>query len=267
MAYDELLATALDAARGAADVLRSNFGRTLADVGTKSSPTDMVTAMDRAAEAYVNEILIRRRPDDAVTGEEGTARAGTSGVRWIVDPLDGTTNYLMGVPAYGVSVAAECDGAVAVGVVVDPSRAEIWSAVRGEGAECDGRPLRLPSPPRPGSSLETALIATGFSYLPERRAQQAAVLNGVLPNVRDIRRFGAAALDLCWVAGGRFDGYYEWGLNEWDVAAGRLIAEEAGAAATTLTDAGVATGTLLVAPPELLDPLRALVVGAATGVA
>lgn len=260
MANDALLAAALEAAEGAANILRANFGQAAADVATKSSPTDMVSAMDRAAEASINDVLANRRPDDAVTGEEGTARPGTSGVRWVVDPLDGTTNYLMGVPAYGVSVAAEVNGSVEVGVVVDPSRQETWAAVRGQGATCNGRALRLPTGEEP--DLGTALIATGFSYLPPRRAEQASVLRHVLPAIRDIRRIGAAALDLCWVAAGRFDGYYEWGLNEWDVAAGRLIAEEAGASVTMMTGAGVVDGTVLAARPGLLDPLRMLLTAA-----
>jgi len=254
--YDELLTLALDAAQQAAEILRSGFGHAVADVGTKSSPTDMVSAMDRAAEARISQVLAEHRPFDAVTGEEGTATAGTSGVRWVVDPLDGTTNYLMGIPAYSVSIAVEVDGSVVGGVVVDPSRDETWAAVRGGGASCNGRPLRLDGSECP--ELATALIATGFSYLPQRRAEQAAVLTRLLPEIRDIRRFGSAALDLCWVAGGRFDGYYEWGVNEWDVAAGQLIATEAGAESTTLAGGGPMNGAVLATRPGLLGPLRTL---------
>jgi myo-inositol-1(or 4)-monophosphatase len=221
----------------------------------------MVTEMDRAAEAHIAGVLASRRPRDGMLGEEGTVRAGDSGVRWVVDPLDGTTNYLFGVPAYSVSVAAEFEGSIVVGVVVDPSRQETWTAVQGEGSSRNGAPLRLTrtrsATTRP--DLPTALIATGFSYLPERRARQAKLLAGVLPNVRDIRRFGSAALDLCWVAAGRFDGYYERGVHRWDVAAGRLIAEEAGAAAAELAD-----GTLVVAAPDLLEPLLRLLESAAS---
>lgn len=249
---DELLATARAAANGAADLLVAGFGQHRSQVGTKSSPTDMVTEMDRAAEAHIAQVLASRRPRDAMVGEEGTTRAGDSGVSWIVDPLDGTTNYLFGVPAYSVSVAAEFEGEAVVGVVVDPSRQETWSAMRGEGSLCNREPVRLA---RPGGQtgepdLSTALIATGFSYLAGRRAQQAALLVDVLPKVRDIRRFGSAAIDLCWVAAGRFDGYYEWGMNPWDVAAGRLIAEEAGAETADLAD-----GTVVVAAPWLLGSL------------
>jgi fructose-1,6-bisphosphatase/inositol monophosphatase family enzyme len=247
---DDLLASALAAAHGAARILQPGFGHTRADAVTKSSPTDMVSAMDRAAEAHIDHTLAERRPDDAVLGEEGTSRAGTSGIRWIIDPLDGTTNYLFGVPAYAVSVAAERADEMLVGVVVDPSRDETWTAVTGRGSTCNGRRLRLTADTR---SLADSLVATGFSYLPERRATQARVLTSVLPAVRDIRRFGSAALDLCWVAAGRVDAFYEWGLQPWDRAAGVLIATEAGAEVDDLPG-----GTLMTAAPGLLAPLRAL---------
>jgi fructose-1,6-bisphosphatase/inositol monophosphatase family enzyme len=218
---DRLLDVALEAANGAAAILKEGVGQARQDVRTKSSPTDMVSEMDRAAEAFIDQLLTRRRPDDAVLAEEGSDRTGTSGVRWIVDPLDGTTNYLFGIPAYGVSVAVEVDGAATVGVVVDPSRSETWTAVAGRG---------------------------------EQRARQANIVSRVLPNVRDIRRFGSAALDLCWVAAGRVTGYYEWGLQPWDLAAGLLIAAEAGARNATLND-----GTVVCAPLHLLGPLCELI--------
>ena len=247
---DALLDAASAAAAGAAAILRDGFGRARTDISTKSSPTDMVSEMDRAAEAQVARVLSERRPGDALLGEEGTVRPGTTGVRWIVDPLDGTTNYLFGLPVYAVSVAAERDGEVLVGVVVDLSRDETWAAVAGRGSTCNGRPVRLRPAGRP---LPSALVATGFSYLPERRAAQAALLTTVLPAVRDIRRLGAAALDLCWVAGGRYDAFYEWGLAPWDRAAGALIAAEAGAEVADLPG-----GTLMAAAPGLLAAFRAL---------
>jgi myo-inositol-1(or 4)-monophosphatase len=248
---DDLLAAALAAAHGAGRILERGFGHTRADIVTKSSPTDMVSEMDREAEADIDRTFAERRPDDALVGEEGTARPGTSGIRWIIDPLDGTTNYLFGVPVYAVSVAAEAvDGGMLVGVVVDPSRQETFAAAAGRGATCNGRPLRVSAERR---SLADSLVATGFSYLPERRAAQARVLNTVLPAVRDIRRFGAAALDLCWVAAGRVDAFYERGLQPWDRAAGVLIATEAGAEMHDLPD-----GTLVTAAPGLLAPLRML---------
>lgn len=253
---DTLTDVAHEAASAAAAVLADRFGHTTADVGTKSSPTDMVSDADRAAETSVGEIITARRPDDAMLGEEGTSRPGTTGVRWVVDPLDGTTNYLYGVPAFGVSVAAEIAGRTVVGVVADPARGETWAATRGRGATLNDRPLQL-APDTDG--LQRALVATGFSYLRERRATQAALLATILPAVRDIRRFGAAAIDLCWVAGGRVSAFYEWGLAPWDHAAGALIATESGAEAATLPD-----GTMLCAAPGLFAPLRDLLERAAS---
>jgi myo-inositol-1(or 4)-monophosphatase len=238
------------AAAAAAAIIQHELGRARLDISTKSSPTDLVSEVDRAAEGCVVAVLTESRPDDAILAEEGTARSGSTGVRWVIDPLDGTTNFLFGVPAYGVSVAAEVNGQAIAGVVVDPSRQETWCAGRGRGATLNGRALKLPPVP---PSLATALVATGFSYLPDRRAHQASVVAHVLPRVRDIRRFGAAALDLCWVATGRVSAFYELGLQPWDLAAGVLIAEEAGAETTTLPD-----GTTVVATPGLLAPLRSL---------
>ena len=209
-----------------------------------------MSEVDRAAESCIVSHLLRVRPDDAILAEEGSSRPGSSGVRWVIDPLDGTTNFLYGVPAYAVSIAAEVDGSAVVGVVVDPSRHEVWSAVRGEGSWLNGRVLRLPPTP---PTLATSLVSTGFSYLPARRAYQATVVAHLLPRVRDIRRFGAAALDLCWVAAGRVNAYYELGLQPWDLAAGVLIASEAGAEAGVLED-----GTTVVAAPGLLAPLVSL---------
>lgn len=235
----------------AAEIMRSGAGMATHLVSTKSSPTDMVTEVDRAAEHSVVTVLAHHRPNDAILAEEGTSRPGTSGVRWVIDPLDGTTNFLFGIPAYAVSVAAEVNGRAVVGVVIDPSRNETWRAARGRGATLNGRVLQLPRDP---PSLATSLVATGFSYLPARRAYQASIVSHVLPRVRDIRRFGAAALDLCWVAAGRVNAFYELGLQPWDLAAGVLIAEEAGAQAAVLAD-----GTHVVATPGLLEPLRLLI--------
>jgi myo-inositol-1(or 4)-monophosphatase len=253
---DQLLAVATAAATAAAQLIRDETGRAHRNVSTKSSPTDLVSEVDRAAERCVVTTLLQGRPDDAILAEEGTTRPGTTGVRWVIDPLDGTTNFLFGIPAFAVSIAAEIDGRAVVGVVVDPSRNEMWQARRGQGATLNGVPLRLDAAPPPA----TALVATGFSYLPERRAYQARVVAFLLPRVRDIRRFGAAALDLCWVATGRINAFYELGLQPWDLAAGVLIAEEAGALATILDD-----GTALVAAPGLTDPLRRLIEEGARG--
>ena len=242
----DLASTALAAASAAAVILARGTTGEL-DVETKSSATDMVSNVDLAAEAAVAEVLAAHRPDDGLLGEEGTTTPGTTGVRWVVDPLDGTTNFLFGLPQFAVSVAAEVDGETAVGIVIQPPRSEIWAAAKGWGARCNGRPCSVASG---RSSLETALVATGFGYQAKRREWQARVLAQVLPRVRDVRRFGAAALDLCWVGGGRFDAYYEWGLNPWDLAAGQLICREAGGRSEVLE------GRIIVASvPELFDPL------------
>jgi myo-inositol-1(or 4)-monophosphatase len=243
----ELASVALEAAQAAAAILRDDWQADPGEVDTKTSATDMVSDVDRAAEAAVSGILSVRRPNDGVLGEEGTSRPGETGVRWVVDPLDGTTNFLFGVPQFSVSVAAEQDGSAVVGVVIDPGKDETWAATRGGGARLNGRPCRVATG---RSELSTALVATGFGYRPERRAWQAQVVSKVLPAVRDIRRFGSAALDLCWTAGGRYDCYYEWGLNPWDLAAGALMCEEAGARVEALP------GRLIVAAvPELYDGL------------
>lgn len=250
---DALLALAVDLAAGATALLRDAVGHSQ-EVDTKSSRTDMVTATDRASERLLVDGIRTARPDDAILGEEGTADAGTSGVRWIVDPLDGTTNFLYGLPAFAVSIAVEVDGVVQAAVVADAGRQETFTARRGGGAHLDGRPLRC----RDAQDLGTALVGTGFSYDAARRARQGEVVAKVLPVVRDIRRLGAAAIDLCWVAAGRLDAFYERGLAPWDLAAGSLVAAEAGAVVGDLAG-GPPTGAFtLAAPPALFGPLRDL---------
>jgi myo-inositol-1(or 4)-monophosphatase len=223
----ELLEIALDAA-GKAGRLLAGAGRTEV-AAVKSSPTDVVTAMDHAAEDLIKETIRAVRPDDSFLAEESGASGGRSPVRWVVDPLDGTVNYLYGLPDWAVSIAAEVDGIVVAGVVEVPRHGETFAAVAGEGAwllTAAGRSaLRCP----PGPELAQALISTGFGYLSGRRRVQGEVVAALLPRIRDIRRGGSAAVDLCHVAAGRVDGYYERGLNPWDFAAGALIAEQAGA--------------------------------------
>jgi len=218
----------------------------------------MVSDADRDAEALIRDLLAAERPDDGLLGEEGSQAHGSSGRRWVVDPLDGTTNYLYRFPAWVVSVALEAadassgsTGGGLVGVVHDPLRHETFTATRGGGACLNGTPIAVSGAER----LDSALIGTGFGYAAERRAAQAEVVSRVLPLVRDIRRAGAAALDLCMVACGRLDGYYERGLNAWDWAAGALIASEAGAAVLPLP--GEPFG-LAVASPAIADELAAL---------
>ncbi|MEO1065133.1 MAG: inositol monophosphatase family protein [Actinomycetota bacterium] len=251
----ELLELATTAARAAGEVHRHHLGDRL-DAITKSSPTDPATIVDTESEAVLLDVLLGARPDDAVLGEEGGSRDGTSGVRWILDPLDGTVNYLYGLRASSVSVAAELHGTVVAGAVLDPAHDECFTASLGGGAHLDGRRL---APARP-DQLAACLVGTGFSYDAGLRAEQADVLTRVLPAVRDIRRIGSAALDLCWTAAGRLDVYYERWLNEWDRAAGALIAREAGL--VVVGAAGDEPDDLtLVAPPHLVDDLHALVTG------
>jgi myo-inositol-1(or 4)-monophosphatase len=221
-------------------------------VERKSSRTDMVSDADRDAEELVRTMLARERPEDGLLAEEGSESEAESGRRWVVDPLDGTTNYLYGIPVWAVSIALEdADGGL-VGVVRDPVRDETFTAIRGQGAHLDGEELRIQDRGR----LDTALIATGFSYDSDQRADQARLLTQVLPRVRDIRRAGAAALDLCGLAAGRVDGYYERGLQAWDWAAAGLIVREAGGEVRRLD--GEPAG-LLAAAPGIADGLYALV--------
>jgi myo-inositol-1(or 4)-monophosphatase len=246
------LALAEEAARTAGHVLLRAFGRPPSGLATKSTETDLVTDADRDAERVISELLRVERPDDGVLGEEGDARAGSSGRRWVVDPLDGTVNFVYGIPAWAVSVAVEDGDGVLAGVVHDPVRAETFSAARGRGAALDGVPIRVREP----EGLSKAMVATGFSYAAELRTRQAETLMRVLPAVRDVRRMGAAALDLSWVAAGRFDGYYERGLNAWDWAAGSLLVLEAGGELAQLE--GEPAG-LVATAPGLLEGLLELV--------
>jgi myo-inositol-1(or 4)-monophosphatase len=244
------------AARAAGEVLLSYYGRPPEGLGSKSSATDPVSDADREAERAIRELIEAERPDDGLLGEEGTRSQAQSGRRWVVDPLDGTVNFLYGFPVWAVSVALEDAEGGAVGVVHAPLTDETFCAVRGEGAFVRAgenvEPLRV----RAELDLARALVATGFSYDPIRRAAQAGVVRRLLPRVRDIRRAGAAALDLAWVAAGRLDGYFERGLNPWDWAAGTLLVQEAGGVIRALD--GEPAGLLAAATPELLDQLYGL---------
>ncbi|MEV0460166.1 inositol monophosphatase family protein [Catellatospora methionotrophica] len=255
----ELLDIAVQVAADAADTARRMRNEAINDVGTKSTATDVVTAADRAVEQQVIAALAARRPGDTVLGEEfgGAGIAGAGGVRWIVDPIDGTVNYLYGLAQYAVSIAAEVDGQVVAGVVRNAATGDTWTAARGHGAWRDGRRLTGST----ATELALSLVGTGFGYARERRAHQAAVVAQVLPVVRDIRRMGAAALDLCAAAEGMLDAYYEKGLAEWDLAAGGLIAREAGLLVTGLSGRPAGTDMVLAAPAALHAPLDALLSG------
>jgi myo-inositol-1(or 4)-monophosphatase len=250
----ELLELATSVAHEAGAGLREAFGRALA-ISAKSTPTDLVSEADVATERLIRARLEQARPDDAIMGEEGDDRPGTSGLRWVVDPLDGTVNFLFGIPVWCVSIACEDAGGTLAGVVFDPVRDETWAATRDGPATLNGTPIS----PRDGQELSTAMVATGFGYDAAVRESQARVMARVLPRVRDVRRLGSAALDLAWAAGGRFDAYYEHGVKHWDVAAGALICASAGLEVRVLPAAPPADSGLLVAPPAIVDELLALV--------
>ncbi len=259
-AADDLLALAVRLAEAAGDLLVGQRPDRL-QIGTKSTPTDVVTEMDRAAERLILDGIRRARPDDAVLAEESGGGSGVSGVRWLVDPIDGTVNYLYGIPDFAVSIAAEVDGEVAVGVVHDPSKRLTYSAVRGAGSRCNGAPLSCSAV----TELAQTLVATGFGYAASDRARQAQVLTRVLPRVRDIRRIGAAALDLCSVAAGRVDAFYERGLSPWDLAAGALVAREAGVRVEGLHGRPPGSELVIAAPPAVFDALHDLLAAAGAG--
>lgn len=253
---DDLLALAVELAHEAGAMVRARREAVdrMAVAATKSTPTDVVTESDTAAESLIRAGLARLRPDDGVLGEEDAETTGTSGVVWVVDPIDGTVNYLYGIPHYAVSIAARRDDVVVAGVVHNPVSGETYTATRGGGAFLDGRRLQA----SPVTALSATLVGTGFGYDADRRAAQARVLVDVLPVVRDIRRFGVASLDLCAVAAGRIDAYFERGLKPWDLAAGGLIAEEAGAVVTGLYGGSAGEAMTVAAPPGVVGPLVAL---------
>ncbi len=224
-------------------------------VDHKHSDVDLVTELDRRVEALLVERLRAARPRDGLLGEEGGAIEGTSGVRWLIDPIDGTTNFVYGIPGYAISTAAEFNGERVVGVVHDVVQRETFAAFRGGGATLNGRPIHASN----RESLATALLGTGFSYDSPTRGRQAEVLTYVLPRVRDIRRRGSAALDLCWVACGRLDGYYERDHGgPWDIAAGEVIVREAGGVVGGISGPASPPGLVLASGPAMFDPLRLL---------
>lgn len=237
----ELLALAKAVATEASELVATRAA-SISTLDTKSSTTDIVTDVDRAAETLIVERIRTARPDDGIVGEEGTGVVGTSGIDWVVDPIDGTTSFVYSYPGYSVSIAAATDAGTIVGAVADPVHGHLYSAALGMGAHrsstsgsstsgssTSGSDLSHPLTVNKVDQLGSALVATGFGYEASRRAKQAVVLTGLLPEVRDIRRSGSAALDLCFVACGQVDAYFEVGLNMWDLAAGLLIAQEAGA--------------------------------------
>lgn len=253
--HDQLLKLALEVAREAGDLIAARRSAGVAIADTKSSGTDIVTLADRESETLVRERLLAARPDDGIVGEEEGERIGTSGIRWVLDPIDGTVNYAHGLRQYAVSLAAAVGDEVVAGVVLNPALGLEYTAVRGGGAFRNGEPITVAAP----VPVERALVGTGFSYERELRRHQAAAVAELLPRIADIRRFGSCALDLCAVAEGALDGYVEEGIGGWwDHAAGGLIAQEAGAVVEV--GIGAAGRTLVVAAPRpSYEPFRKLI--------
>jgi myo-inositol-1(or 4)-monophosphatase len=284
----ELLDVAVEAARMAGGLLleRVRAGRER-EVSSKSTPTDLVSEADLASERAIKALLAERRPDDGFVGEEEGSEQGTSGLDWVVDPLDGTVNFLFGIPQWCVSVAVrDAAGSTLAGAVHDPNRGELFTATRdgqawlsGEGGDNPGAPAgsAVGAVLRAGSvqedaqvlrgtrraELATALVATGLAYDARVRAAQAQVLARAIPRVRDIRRFGSAALDLCWTAAGRFDAYFERTVKPWDIAAGQLICERAGLRVLDLPEHEDLPYGILAAPEAIAGQLLELIGGRA----
>ena len=200
------------------------------DIEKKSSSSDYVTSLDRQIESGIVQFIRKNRANDGILGEEGASRSGTSGIRWIIDPIDGTSNFVYSIPYFSLSIAIEAEGEIVAGVVADLSSNDIFDAVKGHGSRCNNEVIKV----NDNDSLQSAIVTTGFSYRPERREFQGGMLQHILPRIGDIRRFGSAALDLCWLATGRVDAFYEEGLNLWDYAAGSLIVSEAGGTVRTV---------------------------------
>lgn len=256
MQYDELVGLAREVAIETAELVRTRRRDGVEVAATKSSPVDIVTEVDKAAERLIYDRLMAARPGDGFLGEEGGSAESTSGVTWIVDPIDGTVNFLYGIPQYSVSIAASVEDRVVAGVVVNVDTAEVFAATRGGGATCDDRPLQV----RSVVPMSQRLVVTGFNYVAAVRARQAAAVAAMLTEVRDIRRLGSAALDLCSIGAGRADGYVEEGLNQWDLAAGGLVATEAGARVEVRPGAG-GTDCVLCAPADGFEEFAELVAG------
>ena len=245
---EDLLELCLGVARQAGALLMDR--PTSFEVSSKSTAIDIATQMDRASEKFIVDSLLASRPHDGIIGEEGSSRQSTSGLTWVIDPVDGTVNYLYGIPGWNVSIAVKDELGVIAGVVHSPTINSTFTAIRGEGAYLNSRRIQCNDP----VSLDLALIGTGFAYDVRRRVEQGRIVAQLLPQIRDLRRLGTAAIDICYVALGAFDGYFEYGLFEWDRAAAGLIAIEAGAVMTTDS-----MGITVCAGPTLHPALAAAV--------
>ena len=265
---DELLEVAVEAATSAGALLAERARRGAErSVDTKSTPTDLVSEADLLSERAIRELLERRRPDDGFVGEEGDHIEGTSGLRWIVDPLDGTVNFVFGIPQWCVSVAVSDEQGAVAGAIYDPNREELFTATRDGKATLVGPHGRVELGAADGlasgrgEGLASAMVATGLAYDADVRAAQGEVLARLIPRVRDIRRFGSAALDLAWTAAGRYDAYFERTVKQWDIAAGVLICECAGLRVVELREGGRLPWGVLVARRELAAELLGVVDG------
>lgn len=252
---NELLRLAIEAAEGAGRILldgRPNpVTRSVVSSGTKTSPTDVVTERDLASEKFLVDFITSHRPNDGIVGEEGTNKATSSGLNWVIDPLDGTVNYFYGFDVWSVSIAVVDEVGPLVGVVYAPVLQRTYWAIRGEGAflRANGSDQRLPGVIE--TDLAQALVATGFGYRQTLRTAQAEVIHSLLPEIRDLRRVGSAALDLCMVAAGYVNAYFERGAHAWDFTAGALVATEAGAVVSGLRGKGPSVEMVVAAPPAL----------------
>jgi myo-inositol-1(or 4)-monophosphatase len=254
---EALLGLALTAAREAGDLLHERFRRPAEGVSSKTSPTDLVSDADRDSETLLLRLIHETRPDDGILAEEGDSSDSRSGVTWIVDPLDGTINFLFGIPQWCVSIAVRDVEGLCAGVVHDPCRQETFSAIRNGGAFLNGKPIHIGK----RTDLDSALIGTGFAYDSKARSEQAARLPKLLPAVRDIRRAGSAALDLAWLACGRLDGFFEAPMEPWDKAAGILLVTEAGGVVTELAAPFDLSPGVIAANPSLHPLLEQVVLG------
>lgn len=251
----ELVAVAQDLARAAGDM--ALHGRKSGDVTatTKSSPTDMVTQYDKASEELITRGLSTRRPDDGIVGEEGASKPSTSGITWHVDPIDGTSNFYFDIPMWAVSIGAVDEHGPIAGVVYAPALGEMFTAHRGAGAFLNGKSIHV----RNNADLADALVCTGFSYHVDKRAHHAQRVAQMVSHIRDIRRLGAAAIDLCFVACGRYDAYFEENLHSWDLVAGHIIASESGALVSDYRGHPVTPAQVLCAQPGIQQQLIQLI--------
>jgi myo-inositol-1(or 4)-monophosphatase len=249
-----LVRIAVNVAAAAAELVRARLGQSQT-ISTKTTPTDVVTGADLEVETFIRGQLLAATPGATVRGEERSPLMGSTSIGWVVDPIDGTVNFLYDLPVMSVSIAATIDGQVVAGAVADVVRGEVFSGSRDTGVRRDDTPVTT----SPTTNLSEALVGTGFSYSSQVRQREGEVVARVLPAVRDIRCFGSAALHLCWVACGRLEAFYQEGLMEWDVAAGAFLAAVAGARVELGSESN--NGLVLAATPGVFDPLRALIVG------